>query len=136
MKSLGISACLLAGLLTGLLTGCAATGAQPSATGHLAGRLVMEGGPIGPGGQQPGERPIAGAVTVTAAGHQPVSVKVGSSGAFSVPLPPGRYQLSGRSPAIVEVDGGHSRELPCSQPASATVTAGHTATITLTCIVP
>ncbi len=36
----------------------------------------------------------------------------------------------------VEVDGGITRESPCSSPASATVTAGHTVTITLTCIVP
>ena len=136
MKSPLIYACLLAGLLAGLLTGCAAAGAQAPATGHLAGRLVMEGGPMGPGGQQPGERPIPGTVTITAAGHRPVSVTTGSSGRFTVPLPPGRYQVSGRSPSIMEVDGGKTRELPCSQPASATVTAGRTAVITLTCIVP
>jgi len=96
----------------------------------------MEGGPMGPGGQQPGERPMAGTVTFTSAEHQPVTVKVGSSGAFSVPLPPGRYRVSGSSPAIMEIDGGRRREVPCSQPASATVTAGHAATITLTCVVP
>ena len=124
-------------LLTGvLLAGCAATGTQAPGTGHLTGRLVMEGGPMGPGGQQPGERPIPGTVTVTAAGHRPVTVTVGPSGSFSVALAPGRYQLSGRSPNIIEVDGAKQRELPCSQPASATVTAGRTATITLTCIVP
>jgi hypothetical protein len=131
----GPAGLLLAGLL---LAGCAGAGAagQAPATGHLAGRLVMEGGPMGPGGQQPGERPMSGTVTFTAAGHQPVAVKVGSSGAFSVPLPPGRYQVSGGSPAIMTVDGGHSREVPCSQPTSATVTAGHTASVTLACVVP
>jgi hypothetical protein len=36
----------------------------------------------------------------------------------------------------MEIDGGHSREVPCSQPGSAIVTAGHTATMTLTCVVP
>jgi hypothetical protein len=36
----------------------------------------------------------------------------------------------------MEIDGGHSRELPCSQPTSAIVTAGQTATIMLTCVVP
>ena len=40
----------------------------------------MEGGPLGPGGKQPGERPMSGTVTVTAAGHQAVTVTVGSSG--------------------------------------------------------
>ena len=96
----------------------------------------MEGGPLGPGGKQPGERAMSGTVTVTAAGHQPVTVTVGSAGRFSVPLPPGRYQVSGRSPDVMEADGGHSRELPCSRPASAVVSAGSTATITLACIVP
>jgi len=137
MKSLRICACALTGLLlTGLAAGCASAGgpAHP-ATGHLAGKLVMEGGPMMPGGKQPGERPMSGTVTFTAAGHRAVTVTVGSSGEFSVPLPPGRYQVSGRSPDIMEVDGGHSRELPCSQPASVAVTAGSTATITLACIV-
>ena len=70
------------------------------------------------------------------AGHRPVTVTVGSSGTFSVPLPPGRYQVSGRSPDVMEIGGGHRRELPCSQPTSAVVTAGQTATIALTCVVP
>jgi hypothetical protein len=137
MKPLRISACLLGGLLlTGLAAGCGSAGAQPPASGHLAGRLVMEGGPMVPGGTQPREVPMSGTVTFTAAGHQPVTVKVGSSGTFSVPLPAGRYQVSGRSPEITEIDGGRSRELPCSQPASVVVSAGSTATITLACIVP
>jgi hypothetical protein len=132
-----MSVCLITGvLLTGLAAGCASAAAQPPASGHLRGKLVMEGGPLGPGGKQPGERPMSGTVTFTAAGHQPVMVKVGFSGTFSVPLPPGRYQVSGRSSDVMEIDGGRSRELPCSQPTSAVVTAGHTATITLTCVVP
>jgi hypothetical protein len=138
MKSLRICACALTGLLlTGLAAGCASAGGpvQP-ATGRLAGKLVMEGGPLQPGGAQPGERPMSGTVTFTTAGHQAVTVTVGASGEFSVPLPPGRYRVSGRSPDIMEVDGGHSRELPCSQPSSVTVSAGNTATITLACIVP
>jgi len=137
-KTCTLARVMVTGLLLGgvLLAGCAATGTQPPAAGHLAGRLVMEGGPMGPGGQQPGERPIPGTVTLTAAGQRPVVVKVGPSGSFSVALAPGRYQVSGRSPDIIEVDGTRQRELPCSQPASATVTAGQTATLTLTCIVP
>jgi len=137
MKPLSISACLLGGLLlTPLAAGCTSAAAQPPTSGHLTGRMVMEGGPMGPDGQQPGERALSGTVTVTSAGHHPVTVTVGSSGTFSVPLPPGRYQVSGRSPDIMEIDGGRSRELPCSQPTSAVITAGQTATITLTCIVP
>ena len=52
-----------------LLTGCVAAGAAEhaaghtadgpaGATGHVTGRLLLEGGAIDPGGQQPGERPI------------------------------------------------------------------------------
>ena len=137
MKPLRMSVFLISGvLLTGLAAGCASAGAQTPSSGHLRGKLVMEGGPLGPGGKQPGERPMSGTVTFTAAGHQPVTVKVGASGTFSVPLPPGRYHVSGRSPDIMEIDGGRSRELPCSQPTSAVITAGQTATITLTCVVP
>jgi hypothetical protein len=137
MKPLCVSACLLGGLLlTGLAAGCASAAAQPPASGHLTGKLVMEGGPLGPGGKQPGERAMSGSVTFTTAGHQPITVRVGSSGTFSVPLPPGRYHVSGWSPEVMEIDGGHSRELPCSQPTSAVVTAGQTATIMLTCFVP
>ena|SRR5215813_11632118 len=137
MKRIRVPACLLGGLLlTGLAAGCASAAAQPPASGHLAGRLVMEGGPLGPGGKQPGERPMSGTVTVTSAGDHRVTVTVGTSGTFSVPLPPGRYQVSGRSPDVIEIDGGHRRELPCSQPTSAVITAGQTATITLTCVVP
>jgi len=137
MKPLRMSVFLISGvLLTGLAAGCASAGAQTPSSGHLRGKLVMEGGPLGPGGKQPGERPMSGTVTFTAAGHQPVTVKVGASGTFSVPLPPGRYHVSGRSPDIMEIDGGRSRELPCSQPTSAVVAAGQTATITLACVVP
>ena len=136
MNQLRTFACALASLLlASLLAGCAAPGQQAPATGHLAGRLVMEGGPMRPGGQQPGERPIPGTVTVTAAGHRPVTIRVGSSGTFSVWLPPGRYHVSGRSPDIVEVNGGTAYESPFS-PLSVTVIAGHTTTVALTVIVP
>jgi len=137
MKPLRICACAATGLLlSGLAAGCApAGGPVHPATGHLTGKLVMVGGPLGPGGKQPDERPMPGTVTFTAAGHQAVAVEVGSSGEFSVPLPPGRYQVAGRSPDIMEVDGGHSRELPCSQPTSVVVSAETTARITLACVV-
>jgi hypothetical protein len=129
--------------LAALLTGCAAASAQPPATtqppatGHLAGHLLLEGGALGPDGQQPGERPIPGTVTFAAAGHRQVSVQVGSSGIFSAWLPVGRYRVSGRSPYIETVSGsGAAQVLPCSQPFSAAVPAGRTTTIAVTCIVP
>ncbi len=127
-------------LAVGLLAGCAAALAQPQVAGQPAGRvtghLVMEGGPIQLGQQQPPVRSIPGTVTFTAAGHRSTSIQVGNSGTFSVRLSPGRYQISAKSPRIIEVDGGHNRELPCSQPLSVTVKAGHPAAITIACIVP
>ena len=131
-----------------LLTGCAAAGTAEHAaghtpggpdraTGHVTGRLLIEGGPIGPGGQQPGERPIPGTVTFTAAGHRPVAVGVGASGTFSAWLPPGRYQVAARSPDIETVTGsGQDLQQTCSQPLSVTVSARHAATVAVVCIVP
>jgi hypothetical protein len=137
------------GLSVLLLTGCTAadaaehaadhaTGHPPArATGHVTGKLHIEGGPIGPGGQQPGERPIPGTVTFTATGHQPVQVGVGASGTFSAWLPPGRYHVAGRSPDIETVtDSGKYLEQTCSQPLSVTVSGRHAAAISVVCIVP
>ena len=103
----------------------------------MTGKLLIEGGPIGPGGQQPGERPIPGTVTFTAARTPAGPVGVGTSGKFSVWLPPGRYQVAGRSPDIITVtDSGKYLEQTCSQPLSVTVSARHAATIAVVCIVP
>jgi hypothetical protein len=139
-------ACVLGALL---LTGCASAGAAEHAashavshtaaraTGHVTGKLLIEGGPMGPGGQQPGERAIPGTVTFTAAGHRPVQVGVGASGKFSAWLPPGRYQVGGRSPDIETVtDSGKDLEQTCSQPLSVTVSARHAASVSVVCIVP
>jgi hypothetical protein len=95
----------------------------------------MEGGPLGPGGAQPSERPISGTVTFTDVRHRQVTVQVSSSGRFSVGLAPGRYLVSGWSPAIGTSSGSGENE-PCSPPESATVAAGHTAAVMVTCIVP
>ena len=140
MNYLRTCACALAALL---LAGCATASAQPApakghpATGHVTGRFFMEGGAISLNGQQAGDRPIPGMVTFTAAGHRQVAVQVGSSGRISAWLPSGPYQVSGRSPYIETVNGsGKPQELPCAQLTSVTVTAGHTTTVTLSCIVP
>jgi len=103
----------------------------------VTGRLLIEGGPISPDGQQPGERPIPGTVTFTAAGHRPVAVEVGASGTFSAWLQPGRYHVCGRSPDIITVtDSGKDEVQTCSQPVSITVSARHAAILAVVCIVP
>jgi hypothetical protein len=146
MNSLHTCACLLATLA---LAGCAAVsnggqaGQHAPVTGHLTGVFVMEGGPLGAGGQQPGERPIPGTIIVTDDGHHVFRIEVGGSGRFSAWLRPGRYQVSGQSPDIEQattVQAGHAsgqgREVPCTLPQTVTITAGHTAAITLVCPVP
>jgi hypothetical protein len=97
------------------------------ASGTVTGKLQIEGGPISPDGQQPGKRPVPGAVRFTATRHHPVTVRVGNSGAFSVQLPPGTYAVCSRSPAA---------QGPYSQPRHVTVTARHTIKIAFTFIVP
>ena len=119
-----------------LLAACGATHGAHGTQGTVTGRLVLEGGPLGPGGQQPGERPITGSVRFTAGRGQVVTIAVGSAGTFSARLPAGTYAVSGRSPSVTGVRNGTSRQTPCSQPISVTVTARHTTRITLTCIVP
>lgn len=146
MNVLRTCACLLA---TVALAGCTTAshaghaGQHTPATGHLTGRFVIEGGPLGPQGQQPVERPLPGTVIVTASGHPVVRIEVGASGRFSAWLAPGRYQVSGESPDIEQAttatvgnSGSQGQELVCSLPETVTITAGHTATITLVCPVP
>ena len=119
-----------------------------SARGMVTGRFLLEGGPIGPHGQQPGERPIAGTVLFRAGPGQAVKVRVGKSGTFSVRLPAGTYHVSGRSPAVMQVsngavigaDGklisGREHERPCTQQQTVTVASRQTARIAVTSIVP
>ena len=110
---------------------------QRTGTTTVTGRFLMEGGPMRPGGDQPGERPLRGTVTFTAAGERTVSVPVGRAGTFSVALAAGTYHVSGRSPEIMEVSsGGAQHETVCSQPLTVHVTGQHALKIAVTCIVP
>jgi hypothetical protein len=116
-----------------LLSACAPAVAHAPADVHapaggaVTGKLQIEGGPIGLGGQQPGKRPVPGTVQFTSTRHHRVTVRVGSTGAFSVQLPPGTYAVCSRSPAA---------QGPCSQARQVTVTARHTTKIAFTFIVP
>ena len=90
------------------LAGCA--GPEPG-TGTVTGTLLRQGG------QEAGQRPMAGSVTFAAAGQPQVTAQVGTTGSFSVQLPPGQYRVSG----------------PCAPSVSVTVIAHHTAHVTLLC---
>jgi len=124
----------------GCATGTVESGADTTTvtrTTTVTGRFLIEGGPMRPGGGQPGERPLRGAVTFTAAGGRIVSVPAGRSGTFSVGLAPGIYHVSGRSPEIMEVSSdGAQHETACSQPLTVHVAAQRTLKIAVTCIVP
>jgi hypothetical protein len=122
------------GTVTTGTTGTVITG---TGTTTVTGRFLIEGGPVRPGGGQPGERPLRGTVTFAAAGQRPVSVLVGRSGTFSVALLPGTYHVAGRSPAIVEVSGsGAQHETTCSNPLTVHVAGQRTLKIAVTCVVP
>jgi hypothetical protein len=128
---------LAAGLLAaGCSAGYAQAGGPADSRGTVTGRLVMEGGPITPSGQQPDSRPIPGLIEFTRAGHRVLTVRAGRSGLFSARLPAGTYRIAGRSPRIAEVSHGRTRIIPCTHPAKVTITARRATRITLACVVP
>ncbi len=121
------------------VTACGvASGQDAPVSGHVTGTFIREGGPEAPGGQEPPVVRLRGLIEFTGSGRKLVKVHVSKHGTFAVSLAPGKYSVSGRTPSILEADGNGrpGREVPCSQPLSVTVTAGHTAKITVTCIVP
>ncbi|HEY6278837.1 MAG TPA: hypothetical protein VIX86_21195 [Streptosporangiaceae bacterium] len=133
MKRAQALLCLMAALLP---AACSAAQASSPSLGTVTGRIVLEGGPLGPGGQQPGTRPIPGTVKFTG-GHQgPVTVRTSRAGVFSVRLPVGRYQVSDRSPRLLQVSANGTSSQTWSRPVTVTVTAHHTTILTLTSIVP
>jgi hypothetical protein len=115
----------------------AASRGTPAASpgGLVTGTLRLEGGPMRPGGQQPGKRPIPGTIQFARGGHRLISTRTGHSGAFSIRLPAGTYRVSGGSPRVTAANGT-GRETACSQSVTVTVTPGHTLHISLVCIVP
>jgi hypothetical protein len=127
----------LAALL--LLAACAANPrpapADP-ARGTVTGRLVREGGPLGPGGRQPGTHPIPGTVRFTAGQHRVITVRTSRAGTFSVRLPAGRYRVSDRSPRLLLVGADGISRQTWSRPVTVIVTAHHITRVTLASIVP
>ena len=88
MKRAQALICMAAVLLT---AACSAAHHSAPSSATVTGGLVLEGGPLGPGSQQPGIRPIPGTVRIADSHHRPVLVRTSSSGVFSVELPAGRY---------------------------------------------
>jgi hypothetical protein len=146
---------IIPGLASVLLSAACAANTQLTAsvtthtgTGVVQGTFVREGGPIGPGGQQPPELRLSGSVAFNGGPGNVIRLRVGKTGAFSLRLPAGTYAVTGRTPSIIEVSNGgvvnakgqvikgHGTESVCSVPLSVTVTPQHTSRITLTCVVP
>ena len=140
------AAVMIVALGAAALAGCGTAAAGPPAASHPArhltagrpaagvmvtGRLVMEGGPIRPGGSQPLVRPIRGTVTFTA-GHAAVTATVPASGLFSVRLAPGTYRAQALTPNIV---GPGGRGTACPDPSPVRV-GSHPVRVTIACIVP
>jgi hypothetical protein len=100
--------------------------------GTITGTLTMAGG-LAPGTSQP----VAGEVTVTYSGPDhyeaapntdPIAVvQVGDDGSFSVTVPPGRYDVSGRSPSFG--DGTY----PCDSAGLVRVTAATSVSADVVC---
>ena len=78
-----------------VLAGC---GGGPGPGHVVTGRFVRVGGPV------PGLFPLPGTITARAATGQTFTATAGRDGRFTLSLPPGRYQVTGRSPLI---ESGH-----------------------------
>jgi hypothetical protein len=111
--------------------------AAAAASGTVAGRFFVQGGPMKPGGHEPRRHPVPGTIQFRTAHRPAVVVKVGRSGRFSARLAPGRYTATARTPRIVEITpGGKHRETPCAPPRHLTVRAHHRTHLVITCYVP
>ena len=132
MKRMQALICLAVMLMA---AACTAARASVPRAGTVTGRIVLEGGPISPGGKQPGTRRIPGTVRFTGGHRRPVTVHTGT-GKFSVRLPAGRYHVSDRSPRWLLVAANGTSRQTWSIPVLVTVTAHHTTKITLAYIAP
>jgi len=119
--------------LTGLAAvgACAAqptdSGAASATTSSAASSGILQGHLYGVGGPAPGRRrPWAGTITVTGTGMVR-DLAVGTDGAYSLALPPGRYTVIGHSPSY---GGGTGM---CRAAEDAQITAGTTIAVDTYC---
>jgi hypothetical protein len=136
---IGLAGCATAGTAGGTAAGGtaapgAAAGGRADRTGGgvvVRGRLVMEGGPLGPGGQQPGVRPIPGTVTFSD-GRRRVTAGVPASGRFRVRLAAGTYRAVATTPNITGPGDQHGT---CPDPDPVRV-LGPAVSVIIACVVP
>jgi hypothetical protein len=111
--------------------------AAQGGSGKVVGTFIRVGGPLGAGGKQPPSIPLSGTLSFSAGHRRAVAVQVGKSGRFSVWLPAGTYDVSGRSPSIIEMlASGATLESQCSQQVPFAVVAARTVHIAVVCAVP
>ncbi len=107
-----------------VLAGCSGSvGDQRAVSGSGAGDpRAVAGTFVRVGGPAPGSPfPLPGSITARAANGKTFTATAGSSGRFTLSLPPGRYKVTGRSPLI---GGG---QVTCPATAELRVSSGATA---------
>src|SRR5262245_44148237 len=103
-----------------ILAGC---GGGPGPGRAVTGRFVRVGGPAAGA-----PFPLPGTITARAATGESFTATAGRDGRFTLSLPPGRYQVTGRSPLI---ESGHE---PCPATGELRVTRGKPAgPVTVVC---
>lgn len=107
----------------GLLAGC---GGSVGYQQNVTGRFVRVGGPA-PGAPFP----LPGTITVRAATGQTFTATAGNNGRFKLSLPPGSYDVTGRSPLM------QSGQMICGAMAHLRVARGKPAApVTVVCSIP
>jgi hypothetical protein len=106
-----------------VLTGC---GASAGYQQNVTGRFVRVGGPA-PGSPVP----LPGTITARSASGQTFTTTSGTNGRFKLSLPPGSYQVTGRSPLM------QSGRMICAATARLRVTRDKPAgPVTVVCSIP
>jgi hypothetical protein len=104
------------------LASCSSPTGPPGPTGTLTGTLQTVGGPPGVG-----PRALSGQITLHGSSGHITDITVGANGRFSVPVPVGKYSISGQSP---QYKGGTA---DCHASGPVTVTKGLTSSVEVDC---
>jgi len=117
-----------AAVTAALAAACSSSSGTPNG-GTLSGVLEVVGGPIG----APPD-PVAGTITMRAAGGTTRTATVGADGKFSAKAPAGSYTVTGRIPSFL-INGAEGDCLAIGNNglASIQVRAGQTTSVTVEC---